>query len=294
MTVRYLVLGKTGYIAQAICKELQSRDIHYVALSRSVVDYTNMSCLDDHIALRADTYLRTKSPLNVINCAGYIGKPNVDACEDKLSETVTGNSILPARLADLCKRRGIQLAHISSGCIYNGYDKKYTEDCPSDFDFNNGSVYSGSKDLGEQLIRDVSDQHFIFRLRIPFDHIPSPRNYITKMLTYDTLLDAVNAMSNRQDFARAVVTLLEMKAPFGTYNISNPGAMSTNQVIELIKEYISPEQEYTFFTDHEDFNKRVKAPRSNCVLDTSKMEKYIQIPSIQLSMEKAISQYNKQ
>lgn len=291
MEVRYLILGKTGYIAQAICSELRSRDIPYTAISRSSVDYTNMLCLEEHITRNKETY--NTSQLNVINCAGYIGKPNVDACEDKLSDTVTGNSILPSQLAELCRRLKITLAHISSGCIYNGYDKFYTEECPSDFDFNNGSVYSGSKDLGERLIRNISPRHYIFRLRIPFDHIQSPRNYITKLLTYKTLLDATNSMSNRQDFARCVVELLEQRVPHGTYNITNPGGISTKQVIDLIKEYISPSEEYKFFKNHDEFMKGVKAPRSNCLLDTSKLEKYVQISPIQAAMEKSISEYRK-
>ena len=38
----YIILGKNGYIAEAIEKELKSRDLPRIALSRTDVDYTNM------------------------------------------------------------------------------------------------------------------------------------------------------------------------------------------------------------------------------------------------------------
>ena len=38
----YIILGKNGYIAEAIIKELTSRDLPHIALSRTDVDYTNI------------------------------------------------------------------------------------------------------------------------------------------------------------------------------------------------------------------------------------------------------------
>ncbi len=290
MNVKYIILGKTGYIAKAISKELNSRSIPHATLSRSSVDYTDPACFDSWMHLNHNSGIGTKSA-TIINCAGFIGKPNVDACEDKLQDTLKGNVLLPHSLLHLNASRGQPLVHISSGCIYNGYEKKYTESCPSDFDFNNGSVYSGTKAMAETVIRDHTDRHYIFRLRIPFDHHKSPRNYITKMLSYDTLLDAENSMSNRSDFAKAVIDLLEMKAPHGTYNITNPGSMTTSEVVELIKKHISPDREYKFFTDFEEFYKHAKAPRSNCVLDTTKIESLLKITPLHDSMEQSIMKY---
>lgn len=293
MDLKYIILGKTGYIAQAIAKELQSREIPHATLSRSVVDYTNPKVFHDWFHINYNNLGLSTKNATLINCAGFIGKPNVDACEDKLKETIDGNVILPHQLALENINRGQPFVHISSGCIYNGYDKKYTEECPSDFDFTNGSVYSGTKAMAEEVIRKTTNRHYIFRLRIPFDHFKSPRNYITKMLTYDTLLDAENSMSNRQDFAKAVIDLLEMKAPHGTYNITNPGSMTTSQVVDLIKKHIDPDREYNFFKDIEQFYKHAKAPRSNCVLDTTKLENLIKIKPLHDSIEQSIIKYNK-
>ena len=118
MSVKYIILGKTGYIAQAIAKELQSREITHVTLSRNVTDYTNPKILHDWLHKNHDSGLSTKNAV-IINCAGFIGKPNVDACEDKLKETIDGNVILPHQLALSNMNRQQPFVHISSGCIYN-------------------------------------------------------------------------------------------------------------------------------------------------------------------------------
>ena len=71
--------------------------------------------------------------------------------------------------------------HISSGCIYSGYDKAFTEEDESNFSFvqDNCSFYSGTKALAENLIDKYNS--YICRLRIPFDEFDNPRNYISKL-----------------------------------------------------------------------------------------------------------------
>ena len=228
----------------------------------------------------------------IINCSGYIGKPNVDACENNIESTIKGNTVLPAMLNNVSINRGIPLVHISSGCIYTGYDKHFTEDCVSNFDFQNGSVYSGSKAAAENIIREQTDRHYIFRLRIPFDKYTSPRNYITKMLTYDKLLNATNSMSHRGDFAKTVIDLLEMKAPFGTYNVTNPGSIDTKTVVSMMRSYLTLERDVEFYDDESSFMKDVKAPRSNCVLNTDKIQSLVDIRDVHEAMESTLKQYS--
>ena len=46
--------------------------------------------------------------LHIINCAGYIGKPNVDACELAKADCIEGNVLLPLMLAQLCCEKKYQ------------------------------------------------------------------------------------------------------------------------------------------------------------------------------------------
>ena len=229
--------------------------------------------------------------VSIINCAGYIGKPNVDACELNKADTVEGNVIFPAMLSQLCANKGYLYTHISSGCIYGGYSKDFTEEDAPNFDFQNGSFYSGAKALAEKIVKQNAPNSYIFRLRIPFDEFKSPRNYLTKLLTYDTLLDARNSLSHRADFAKYTIDLIEQNVPFGIYNITNKGSVTTKEVIELMKEHLKPNKEFQFFSKLDNFMQEVTAPRSNCVLDTQKLEQYIQIRTAQEALEDALSKY---
>jgi UDP-glucose 4,6-dehydratase len=280
----YIILGKNGYIAEAIIQELKSRDLPYVAWSRSDVDYTNLAELKYNLYILGDD-------LHIINCAGYIGKPNVDACELAKADCIEGNVLLPAMLAQLCDESKYNFTQISSGCIYGGYEKDFTEQDTPNFDFQNGSFYSGTKALAEKVVLQNNANSYIFRLRIPFDEYASPRNYLTKLLSYDTLLDAKNSLSHRADFAKYTMDLIQQKVPHGIYNITNKGSVTTKDVVQLIKKHNLSNKDFKFFDDLKSFGKETIAPRSNCVLDTTKIEQYIKIRTAQEALEDALSKY---
>jgi len=280
----YTVLGKNGYIAEAIIKELKSRDLPHVAWSRSDVDYTDLKELKYNLYILGDD-------LHIVNCAGYIGKPNVDACELAKADCIEGNVLLPLMLAQLCCEKKYEFTQISSGCIYGGYEKHFTEKDAPNFDFQNGSFYSGTKALSEKVVLQNNPNSYVFRLRIPFDEYESPRNYLTKLLSYDTLLDAENSLSHRADFAKYVMELIEQKVPHGIYNITNKGSVTTRDVVQLIKKYNLSNKDFKFFDNLESFGKETVAPRSNCVLDTTKIEQYIKIRTAQQALEEALSRY---
>ena len=281
----YIILGKNGYIAEAIIKELKSRNLPHVAWSRSDVDYTDLKELEYNLYILGDD-------LHIINCAGYIGKPNVDACELAKADCIEGNVLLPLMLAQLCCGKKYQFTQISSGCIYGGYEKHFTEKDAPNFDFQNGSFYSGTKALAEKVVLQNNPNSYVFRLRIPFDEYESPRNYLTKLLSYDTLLDAENSLSHRADFAKYVMELIEQKVPHGIYNVTNKGSVTTRDVVQLIKKYNLSNKDFKFFDNLESFGKETVAPRSNCVLDTTKIEQYIKIRTAQQALEEAILKYN--
>ena len=287
----YIILGKNGYIAEAIVKELKSRDLPHIALSRTDVDYTNKCDFDLYLLNNFHRNILEGEDIIVVNCAGYIGKPNVDACELAKADCVEGNVLFPAMISQLCADRGYQYVHISSGCIYGGYEKHFTEQDAPNFDFQNGSFYSGTKALAEKVVQQNNPTSYIFRLRIPFDEYASPRNYLTKLMSYDTLLDAENSLSHRGDFAKYSIDLITQKVPRGIYNITNKGSVTTQQVVELIKKHKLTNKEFQFFTNLDDFMQQITAPRSNCVLDTSKIEQYIKIRTAEEALEDALSKY---
>jgi dTDP-4-dehydrorhamnose reductase len=268
MTQQIWILGASGYVGGAYQRLLESRGLSFRALPRNVLNYYDLPTLT--------AALHEAKPAFVVNCAGYTGKPNVDACELHKTECLLGNAILPGVLREACEATGTPWGHVSSGCIFTGRRADgagFRETDPPNFSFrtNNCSFYSGTKALGEEILAG-SENSYIWRLRIPFNEVDSPRNYLTKLMRYDTLLEAENSLSQLDEFVRATWECWEKRVPFGIYNVTNPGSVTTHEVVELIKQSGVSEKNFKFFTDESDFmQKAAKTPRSNCVLDSSKL-----------------------
>jgi len=125
--------------------------------------------------------------------------------------------------------------------------------------------------MGEEAIAHAP-QCYVWRLRIPFDEFDSPRNYLSKVQRYSKVYDNVNSISHRADYARACMDLWDLRAPFGIYNITNPGFVTTRHVVGLVEEILKPARRFEYWESDEEFYKvAAKTPRSNCVMDTTKL-----------------------
>ena len=289
-----LLLGATGYIGQAFERDLKRRGWAYTSLSRKQTDYTKFEVLHQ--------YFKANKPEFVVNCAGYTGKPNVDACEVAKADTLAGNTLLPQTIAHACAALDIPWGHVSSGCIFSGakvtvngqtraekdltkpelraiVEKKksdvhgFTEADTPNFTFRDGpcSFYSGTKALGEEAIDGVG-RSYIWRLRIPFDEYDSARNYLSKVQRYSKVYDNANSISHRGDYAKACLDLWGLRAPFGIYNVTNPDFVTTRQVVEMIERILKPDRKFEYWANDDEFyTTAAKTPRSNCVMDVSKL-----------------------
>ena len=263
-----LLLGHTGYVGSAISRYLTRENVPFRGVSRKDHDYTNLDVLRN--------LLRETKPQFLINCAGYTGKPNVDACEDHKAECLAGNAVLPGTIRIACEEAGIPWGHVSSGCIYTGCrpdGSGFTELDKPNFSFrtDNCSFYSGTKALGEECLAGAENV-YIWRLRIPFDSIDSSRNYLSKLMRYDRLLSAVNSITQLDEFARVCWQSFVQQIPFGIYNVTNTGHISTEEVVELIHAHLGVDKSFQFFASETEFMaKAARTPRSNCILDNSKL-----------------------
>ena len=259
------LLGGSGYIGTAFKKYFERTGILFHSISRSELDYTNLASLT--------AALRNGKPEFLINAAGYTGKPNVDACEIHKAECLAGNAVLPGTIAQACEMANVPWGHVSSGCIYTGArpdGSGFTEEDAPNFTFrqNNCSFYSGTKALGEEVLASYSNV-YIWRVRIPFDHCEHPRNYLTKLIRYSMLLDATNSISELQEFVNASVLCWQKHVPFGIYNMTNPGSVTTREVVDLIKKSGICDHEFHFFASETEFMQHAaRTPRSNCVMDS--------------------------
>jgi len=289
-----VLLGATGYIGRQFATALGGQGLPFVAPSRSEIDYTRFGVLLD--------FLSQTKPDFLINAAGYTGKPNVDACEQHKADTLHGNALFPAIVAHACAALAIPWGHVSSGCIFSGAKVAAAGQCQVERDLNQPrwqallrenrgafrgftetdepnfsfrrppcSFYSGAKALGEEAIQGVG-QSYIWRLRIPFDQFDNLRNYLSKLQNYSKVYDNANSLSHRADFVAACLELWRRRAPFGVYNLTNPGFVTSLQVVEMIQKILQPARVFDFWEGDEEFYRvAAKTPRSNCILDVSKL-----------------------
>lgn len=111
----------------------------------------------------------------------------------------------------------------------------------------------------------------ILRLRMPVSDDLHSRNFVTKIAKYERVVDIPNSNTILTDLLPASILLAEHKET-GIYNFTNPGAISHNEVLALFKQYVRPDFTWKNFSLEEQA-KVIKAGRSNCELDTTKLEK---------------------
>lgn len=254
-----LILG-AGYVGTELYTYSNKENINYFLKSRKNLDYENVSTLHKFILNNGITH--------VINCAGFTGRPNVDEGEQKKKLCWELNVKLPLKISNVCKTLGIEYVHISSGCIYSGYEKEFTEtDDPNFGLFDTSSFYSKTKHAFETL----NEYGCTIRVRMPFSDDLHERSYLTKILKYDNLVNYKNSKTYIPDLCNFIEYIVENNIStnsIGVINFVNPEAQDTKFVTEIMKVF-NLENKNWKFVDIKDIN--IIAPRSNCVLSIDKL-----------------------
>jgi len=282
--MKILILGK-GYIGNYLAKGNTDHQITHI--SKSDVNYEDPDTFVKFI------HKESKYPKSyfdwIINCSGYTGRPNVEGCETDKENCYHYNVTVPLYITQVANRFRIPIIHIGSGCIYTGYSKDYTEDDLPNFgaDSHHSSFYSKTKDAFEKLSEHL--ERYIFRIRIPFNGVPEPKNYLYKLLNYNNLISQQNSITNVDDLVNFVYKFIEKKRPLGIYNVTNKGSIDAKTVTEILTENGLKNPNWKFVSIE---NANFKVGRSNCKLDTSKSENLdLELPPVKESIEKAIKEY---
>jgi len=233
-----IVLGATGYVGSKFIERLEARGLDHRGLSRSQVDYTRPDALREALG--------SSTPSFLIN-----------------------------RVAEVCAELGLPWGQVSSGCIFQGTrddGAPFTEHDEPNFSFRRSpcSWYSGTKALGEEVIAGAPDC-FVWRLRIPFNHEDNPRNYLTKLIRYQRLVDVENTISHLDEFVDTCISCHTEGVAPGVYNLVNPGMVTAREVAAQLAEAGLLTHEIDWFESLDAFNAAVKTPRSNCELDPAKI-----------------------
>lgn len=286
MKQKVLILGK-GYIGTKLAAYLKHiGDIECTCINQKEFNYI------DTIGLAGcyDKY----NPEIIVNACGYTGKPNVDACENNRATCWEYNVTFPTRLAHFCDKTNTHLIHMGSGCIYEELyapeDRDINEDTPPNFGLydERSSWYSKSKHASELAIQSTLSNYHILRLRMPFDHVVSERNFLCKVLKYDKLIVHQNSMTCINDlciFTERLVKNYKNIDP-GIYNVCNTGHASIKDIVEIFTKYNIINKNWEFVSLD---SLKLQAGRSNVVLSTNKIKKLgLELPDLKQSLDRNI------
>jgi len=271
--MRVLIFGN-GYLGNKF----------HALLPDSVIDTAN---INDESAVRAA--IERVKPDAILNCAAKTGKPNIDWCEDHKIETLDSNLRGPMTLLKVCQDMNQYLVQIGSGCIYQGDNggKGWSEDDKPNFD---GSYYSKVKGWMNEILRDYPVLQL--RLRMPLDSEPGPRNFITKITNYKQVISVPNSITVIDDLVMAGTKLMEKRVT-GIVNVVNPGAIDHEAILAMYKEIVDPNHTYRLITI-EELAAYAKAPRSNCILSTAKLESLgIHLPEVHERVREVLYEYKR-
>ena len=200
------------------------------------------------------------------------GYSTIDYLEQKgkLVENLKDNLYGPLVLAMLSTRHNIHFTYLGTGCIFDGYEGNgagYSEEAKPDFF---GSSYSTTKNFTDRIMHMFNDNVLNIRIRMPISSDLSPRNFITKITTYKKICSIDNSMTVLPELLPIMLDMSKNKVT-GTINLTNPGLINHNEILEMYKEIINPNFKWENFTIEEQ-NKILLGGRSNNLLNTNKLQ----------------------
>lgn len=293
--MKVLVLGHKGWIGSMMIKLLEEKHIEYVTTD---IRPENKVAFEEELIRLSPTHVMSF----IGRTHGVIGDKKyttIDYLEQKgkIRENVRDNLFSPMVVALLCKKHSIHYTYLGTGCIFT-YDDSHPyanetsgfseQDTPNFF----GSGYSTVKGYTDELMHMFDDSVLNLRIRMPITNCDEPRNFITKIKNYEYVCSIPNSMTVLDELLPYVIDMANNRIT-GTVNLTNPGLISHNEILDMYKKYVDAEFTWKNFTI-EDQDKVLDAQRSNNCLDTTKLSTmYPNIKNIKESVEDVIKSWNK-
>jgi dTDP-glucose 4,6-dehydratase len=290
--MKILIYGSNGWIGSQFVEILKNNNIDFSCGKSRVDDNENLIEEIDKI-----------NPTHIISFIGrthgVIGEKEyttIDYLEQdgKLIENVRDNLYSPLLIAELCKQRNIHYTYLGTGCIF-----KYDEEHPYGEEINGfnendlpnffGSSYSVVKGFTDRIMK-LYNNVLNLRIRMPITNEKNPRNFITKITSYEKICSVPNSMTVLPELLPIVLDMMKNET-FGTINLTNPGLISHNEILEMYKEIVDPSFTWKNFSQEEQ-RKILSADRSNNYLNTTRLESlYPNVSNIKKSIRMILLEY---
>jgi dTDP-4-dehydrorhamnose reductase len=282
--MKVLLYGKNGWIGEQVYS-LLIKGNHEVIIGNERAE--NFVHLEEEIA--------KVKPTNIISTIGRThGKigdteyTTIDYLEQKgkIRENVRDNLFSPMMIALIANKHNIHYTYLGTGCIFT-YDDSHPfgeelngfkeSDVPNFF----GSSYSTVKGYTDTLMKMFNNVLNI-RIRMPITEEIHPRNFITKITKYKKICSVHNSMTVLPELLPYMIDMCDKKIT-GTINMTNPGLISHNEILEMYKEIVDANFTWENF-DIEEQRKILESERSNNYLDTNRLETLYNVKNIKDSI----------
>ena len=292
--MKVLIYGSKGWIGSQFLEILKNNSIEFYE-GKSRVD--NVKELEEEI-----NYIKPTHIISFIGRThGKVGEKEfktIDYLEQKgkILENVRDNLFSPLVLAIICKEKNIHNTYIGTGCIFkfddshpfgkeeNGFDE---DSLPNFF----GSSYSVVKGFTDRLL-NFYDTTLNLRIRMPITGDVNKRNFITKIVNYENICSIPNSMTVLPELLPLVLDMMKNKT-IGTLNLTNPGLITHNEILEMYREIVDKDFTWKNFSLEEQ-SKILACDRSNNYLDTNRLEKlYPNVKNIKESVKEVLGKYKK-
>lgn len=162
----------------------------------------------------------------IVNAAAYTAVDTAETADGRRAAWASNVSGL-ATLAGIAAANGITLVHVSSDYVFDGsLERPYREDdavCPL-------GVYGQTKAAGDAIVATVP-RHYIVRTSWV---IGEGKNFVRTMASLAergvdprVVDDQTGRLTFTEDIARGIRHLLDVDAPYGTYNLTGAGEPTT-------------------------------------------------------------------
>ena len=292
--MKVLIFGSKGWIGSQFLEILKNNSIEFYE-GKSRVD--NVKELEEEI-----NYIKPTHIISFIGRThGKVGEKEfktIDYLEQKgkILENVRDNLFSPLVLAIICKEKNIHNTYIGTGCIFKfddshpfGKEENGFDECslPNFF----GSSYSVVKGFTDRLL-NFYDTTLNLRIRMPITGDVNKRNFITKIVNYENICSIPNSMTVLPELLPLVLDMIKNKT-IGTLNLTNPGLITHNEILEMYREIVDKDFTWKNFSLEEQ-SKILACDRSNNYLDTNRLEKlYPNVKNIKESVKEVLGKYKK-
>jgi dTDP-4-dehydrorhamnose 3,5-epimerase len=259
---KILVVGAHGQLGKAL-QDLYDGDTSVEFVGRSDFDLDNPASYSGR---------NWKNYSTIINAAAYTAVDAAETPEGRAAAWAV-NVTAVSRLARTAIEHDLTLVHVSSDYVFDGAMDTHGEDEP----LTPLGVYGQTKAAGDAIVA-VVPRHYIVRTSWV---IGEGNNFVRTMASLasrgikpSVVNDQIGRLSFTADIAAGVRHLLETKAEFGTYNLSNDGnPQSWAEIAAEVYELVGVGgQAVTGISTAEYFKDKNAAPRPhNSTLDLSKI-----------------------